>query len=98
MSDRTPFQLNPRPIRCEEWEALLADALDGALTDKDRASFDGHAAECASCSVMLVEAQKGQQWLQFLHPEPPIPAGLLGKIIARTSGTDYDPGDRRRRR
>ncbi len=91
MSDRTPFQLNPRPIRCEEWEALLADALDGALTDKDRASFDGHAAECASCSVMLVEAQKGQQWLQFLHPEPPIPAGLLGKIIARTSGTIMTP-------
>ena len=40
---------------------------------------------------MLVEAQKGQQWLQFLHPEPPIPAGLLGKIIAKTSGTVMTP-------
>jgi len=91
MSDRTPFELNPRPIRCEEWEALLADALDGALTDKDRASFDRHAAECSNCSEMFVESQKGQQWLQFLHPEPPIPAGLLGKIISRTSGTVMTP-------
>ena len=86
MSEHTPFELNPRPIRCEEWEALLADALDGALTEKDRASFDRHATECPTCGVMLGEAQKGQQWLQFLHPEPPVPTDLLAKILAKTGG------------
>ena len=87
MSDRTPFEKNPRTLLCEEWEALLADALDGALTDEDRASFDLHTAECPLCPVMLGEAEKGQQWLQFLHPEPQIPAGLLQKILTQTTGT-----------
>lgn len=86
MSDRTPFEKNPRTLRCEEWEAQLADALDGALTEEDRASFEHHTTECAMCAMMLGEAEKGQQWLQFLHPEPQIPAYLLGRIIARTSG------------
>ncbi|HVJ09579.1 MAG TPA: anti-sigma factor [Acidisarcina sp.] len=87
MSDRTPFESNPRKLRCEEWEALLADALDGALTTRDQASFERHAAECPLCVTMLAEAQKGQQWLQFLHPEPPIPADLLQRILVKTAGT-----------
>lgn len=87
MSDRTPFEMNPRTIRCEEWEALLADALDGTLTEKDRASFEHHSAGCPTCAIMLGEAQKGQQWLQFLHPEPPIPADLMTRILAKTAGT-----------
>ncbi len=86
MSDRTPFEENPRTLRCEEWEAQLADALDGALTDEDRASFELHTMECSTCALMLGEAEKGQQWLQFLHPEPQIPAGLLQKILTQTTG------------
>jgi hypothetical protein len=86
MSDRTPFEKNPRTLRCEEWEAQLADALDGALTEEDRASFEFHATECPMCAMMLGEAEKGQQWLQFLHPEPQIPAGLLQKILTQTTG------------
>ena len=39
MSERTPFELNPRKLRCEEWEALLADALDGALTTREAKNF-----------------------------------------------------------
>jgi hypothetical protein len=42
--------------------------------------------ECAECALMLGEAEKGQQWLQFLHPEPQIPAGLLQKILTQTTG------------
>ena len=49
MSDRTPFEKNPRTLRCEEWEAQLADALDGALTEEDRASFEHHTTECPMC-------------------------------------------------
>jgi Putative zinc-finger len=86
MSDRTPFESNSRTLRCEEWEALLADALDGALTENNRASFERHTDECPTCAMMLGEAQKGQQWLQFLHPEPPVPADLLNRILARTGG------------
>jgi Putative zinc-finger len=82
----SPFEPNSRTLHCEEWEALLADALDGALTDKDRASFEQHTAECPTCPMMLSEAEKGQQWLQFLHPEPSIPADLLQRILAKTSG------------
>lgn len=87
MSERAPFELNPRKLRCEEWEALLTDAIDGALTTTDRASFELHSSECPACVTMLAEAQKGQQWLQFLHTEPPVPADLLQRILTRTTGT-----------
>jgi Putative zinc-finger len=82
----SPFEPNSRTLHCDEWEALLADALDGALTDMDRARFEQHTAECPTCPIMLSEAEKGQQWLQFLHPEPSVPADLLQRILAKTSG------------
>src|ERR1700742_4987898 len=91
MSERNPFQQNPAhppsgPLQCEEWEALLADALDGTLAAEDSAVFAAHGKECPMCAEMLAQAQQGREWMKFLHEDPDAPADLVEKILGRTSG------------
>jgi hypothetical protein len=92
MAERNPFDQKPAgagsgPLSCEEWEILLADALDGALPAADRAGFDGHAAGCVVCSELLTQAKQGREWLEFLGAEPEVPADLVERILGKTSGS-----------
>jgi hypothetical protein len=75
-----------RVLRCDEWESLLADALDEALSAADAAAFTRHHRECAPCAQMLKETEQGRSWMNYLAVEPEVPADLLKKILARTSG------------
>jgi hypothetical protein len=85
MAERTNI---PASQACGHWETLLADALDGLLSSKDRAAdqavFNEHMSTCPACAVLFEEARRGRQWLEFLAPEPEVPAGLLDKILAHT--------------
>ena len=76
-----------RVLRCDEWENLLADALDGTLSGRRRRRpSTRHHSECALCAQMLKETEQGKAWMQYLAAEPEVPADLLQKILARTSG------------
>ena len=96
MSERNPFEQHPkgperahglgRELRCEEWEALLADALDGMMPTAESASFETHSHSCAACSGLLAQSREGQEWMRFLHFEPDTPADLMERILGRTSG------------
>jgi hypothetical protein len=81
MSERTNIPSTPA---CGQWETLLADALDGLLRPEDEATFSSHMAGCANCTTLFEEARQGREWLQFLSPEPEVPAGLLDKLLAQT--------------
>jgi anti-sigma factor RsiW len=81
MTERT---FNPSSPACEQWEALLTDALDGLLKPEDEAVFIAHRAVCPACAALYEEARRGREWLEFLSPEPEAPAGLLDKILAQT--------------
>jgi hypothetical protein len=84
-----------RTLRCDEWENLLADALDGTLSAADQAAFTRHQNECALCAQIFKETDQGKAWMRYLTVEPEVPAGLLGKILARTSetpGAGIQPG------
>jgi len=81
MADRAHIPSSPA---CGQWETLLADALDGQLQPEDEATFAGHMASCQACTALFDEARKGREWLEFLSPEPEVPAGLLDKILAQT--------------
>ena len=71
---------------CAQFEATLADAVDGLLTPEEQATFDEHARSCAACSVQLAEAQRGAAWLSMLKVHPPEPdAALVDRILAETS-------------
>src|SRR5579875_3534097 len=78
-------------LRCEEWEALLVDALDGRLPAGDSAAFQAHTSSCAGCADLLDHAKQGQEWLGYLHDEPEVPPYLLGKILDRTAGAGAIP-------
>jgi hypothetical protein len=81
MAERTNIPSSPA---CGLWETLLADALDGLLKPEDEATFAAHMAVCPACTALFEEARKGREWLEFLSPEPEVPAGLLDKILAQT--------------
>jgi hypothetical protein len=74
-------------VQCAQCEAMLADALDGALAADQQERFDAHVAECGQCSQMLADARRGAAWLEMLRtPRPEPPATLLEQILAATSG------------
>ena len=81
MAERTHIPSSPA---CSQWETLLADALDGLLSPEDQATFSAHMAVCPACAALFEEARRGREWLEFLSPEPEVPAGLLDRILAQT--------------
>jgi hypothetical protein len=86
MSERENKKPEPRVLRCDEWEDMLADALDEVLPAAEAAAFERHHRECVLCAQMLKENQQGRDWMKYLTVEPEVPADLLQKILARTSG------------
>ncbi|MGA2634937.1 MAG: zf-HC2 domain-containing protein [Terracidiphilus sp.] len=82
---------NPNSIACIQWETLLPDALDGLLRPEDHALFSAHKSVCPACAALFEEARRGREWLEFLSPEPEVPAGLLARILAQT-GPDQIEG------
>ncbi len=77
---------NGSTLKCEAWEALLTDALDGTLSASDSAAFTAHSDACMACAELLEAARRGSEWLQFLREAPPAPEGLVERILAGTSG------------
>ena len=59
-------------MKCPEFESILADYLDGTLSNTERAAVELHAAECAPCGALMAEVTNGVALLQSLDPiEPP---------------------------
>jgi hypothetical protein len=81
MAERTNIPSSPE---CGLWETLLADALDGLLKPEDEAIFTAHMAVCPACTALFEESRRGREWLEFLSPEPEVPAVLLDRILAQT--------------
>jgi hypothetical protein len=70
---------------CGEFEALLADVLDGTASEPVLARFQAHAAVCPDCGPMLAGARAGMCWLKSL-PEIEPPRNLVRNILIATSG------------
>lgn len=94
MSERNPMETNPskippggRNLRCEDWELLITDAIDGTLAAGDALAFEQHCQECASCAQLFAESRQGVAWLGFLDDEPEMAPDLMARILIRTSGT-----------
>ena len=74
-------------MQCNEFDALLSDALDKILTGPKAEAFLVHGKTCAVCGPLLAEAEIGKQWLQKLVEVEP-PAMLMHNILAATVGID----------
>jgi hypothetical protein len=72
-------------MQCTEWEALLTDALDGALHGAKLAGFEAHQQACRVCGTQYEEAAEGMHWLKGLD-DIEIPKHLVHNIMAQTVG------------
>jgi hypothetical protein len=74
-------------MQCNEFDQLLADALDGVLSGIQLDRFQAHAKSCPACGPLLAEAEAGRNWLKGLTEVEP-PASLVSNILASTTGVD----------
>jgi hypothetical protein len=74
-------------MQCAEFEMLLSEALDQALTGAKLDSFQAHLRHCPVCGPLFSEAEAGQRWLKSLGDVEP-PADLVYNILADTTGLD----------
>jgi hypothetical protein len=71
-------------IQCSQFEALLAEALEGRLPQEILPPFETHRRSCLICGPMFAEAQEGMEWLRGLEEIEP-PKNLLHNILAATT-------------
>lgn len=83
-SPHIPGSNIPGSAACGQWETLLPDALDGQLGPAEEVIFREHLAVCPACTALFEESKRGREWLEFLAPEPEVPAGLVERILAHT--------------
>jgi hypothetical protein len=82
----------PASPACGQWETLLVDALDGVLRPEDEGTFSAHMASCPDCAELFEQARRGREWLEFLAPEPEVPAYLLDRILVETGHGKSEKG------
>lgn len=56
-------------MNCNDFELLMADALEGELSSTDQRRLDEHLARCRECSVQFDAAKRSLKALQSM-PEP----------------------------
>ena len=76
---------NPIRMQCTEFEALLAEALDGQLEGAKLESFRQHRETCPVCGPLFAQAETGLNWLKAV-PQVEPPANLVNRILAATTG------------
>jgi hypothetical protein len=74
-------------MKCNEFDSLLSDALDGVLSGAALDRFQAHARSCKACGPLFAEAEAGRSWLKDLE-EVESPANLVTNILASTTGVD----------
>ena len=59
-------------MKCPEFESILADYIDGTLSNTERAAVELHAAECAPCGAFMAEVTHGISLIATMGEiEPP---------------------------
>jgi hypothetical protein len=74
----------PNRLECGEFEAMLAEALDGALSTENQQSFEAHGQNCRVCSPLWAETQEGMELMRSLGEVEP-PKNLVHNILAATT-------------
>jgi len=72
-------------MQCNEFDALLSQAIDGTLSGERLQAFEAHGRGCKLCGPLLQDAEAGRSWLKSLEEVDP-PAELVTNILLATSG------------
>ena len=65
---------------CDETLELISAALDGALSDRDRAELDEHLSQCPACSALFEELRELHDQTAALE-DVSAPAGFTGRVM-----------------
>jgi len=87
MTSEGTTRMQGETLNCAEFEALLAEALDGALAGAARQRFDEHRTSCADCGPLYADAAAGLSWMKSLQEVEP-PRNLVHNILTATSGQE----------
>lgn len=71
-------------MHCADFDARLADLLDGAMAGAELEAFRAHAEACMECGTLFTQAKAGMDFLQAL-PQVEPPANLVHNILAKTT-------------
>jgi hypothetical protein len=71
-------------VHCADFDARLADLLDGAMAGAELEAFRAHAEACMDCGTLFTQAKTGMDWMKAL-PEVEPPANLVHNILAATT-------------
>lgn len=74
-------------MQCNEFDALLSDAVEERLSAEKMTEFEGHSRTCATCGPLMAEATSGRHWLKSLAEIEP-PAHMVENILVATTGLD----------
>ena len=74
-------------MQCNEFDALLTDAIDGVLSGSALDRFQAHVRVCRACGPLFADAEAGRSWLKVSTEVEP-PAKLVNNILASTTGVD----------
>ncbi len=66
-------------MNCAAFESILADYIDGTLSNAERAAVEQHAAVCSGCGEFLAEAIAGSNFLREAE-KVDAPAELITRI------------------
>lgn len=80
-------QKHQHGMQCAEFEALLADAVEGSLDEGRMQSFRSHAGTCAVCASAFAEAAAGYQSMRSLELLE-APVRLVHNILVATTGVE----------
>jgi len=72
-------------IECQQFDALLSEALDGTLGAAEMQRFQAHRESCPSCGPMFAEVERGRMLLRGLAEVEP-PANFMHNVLAATIG------------
>jgi len=78
-------------MNCAEFEALLVEALDGAVAAGERERFEEHRTACSDCGPLYADAAAGLNWMKSLEEVEP-PRNLVRNILIATSGQGAEAG------
>ena len=81
-------------MKCPEFESILADYLDGTLSNSERAAVELHAAECAPCGAFLSEVTHGVSLLSTMGEVEPPPELITRLAFQAPVGRIRDPFER----
>lgn len=82
-------------LECTDFEILLSDYLDEALSGEQKRLFEAHAADCSPCREMMEDARGAVEFIERVA-EVEVPPDLVTRIVYHApKGRLRHPSERR---